>query len=90
MISLPYKIGLGLALLFAAGVAFLWFLTDQQDKFFQAGKDSCVAVQATEQVKHDKEVRNTYDQIDRDTPSGLIDDRATIDFLLGHTRNTGK
>ena len=66
------------------------FLVDQQDKSFQAGKDSCVAVQATAQVAHDKEVRNTYDQIDRDTPSGLVDDRATIDFLLGHTRNTGK
>jgi len=84
-----YKILLGLAVFFALTIALLWYISDQQDKSFKAGRDSCVAMQATAQVEHTKTVKAGYDKIDKQTPTAG-DDAAIADFLLRHTRSTGK
>jgi hypothetical protein len=54
---------------------------------FHAGSEHAIAVQATDQIKHNEKIKSKYAKIDKDTPNGN-DKSAAIDWLYKHTTSS--
>lgn len=83
--SALYQSLAALALVVALVLGVIWFGNHQYNKGYEAGKADILAAQATAQVKHSKEVKQNYDEIDHNLPNAGDTD-AVDQFLLNHTR----